>query len=201
MKNIGFASIKKKKKEEKRRIEISAESFCNFSSGWSRFKFFTLIIVKSGFEMERQAEEFIEILHFLKEGKIDLSLNGRQFASVDCDSKSIGVEFVGLEESGFHLSQILSDHAEGKNKLGKRSRPSRMRVSKPRLSFFAQLSLLFNFERLAKDLAIHGWNFSVYDGGQRILSLGRGVSRFTGYIHMNPLELKRILRLLLVLLL
>jgi hypothetical protein len=99
---------------------------------------------------------------------------------MSADARSVGVDLVGLKDSGVQLSDLISDmRGVGSLPSGKKDR-----------SFLG--SLLFS-GKVARDLAAMGWNFSIYDRGEKILSAGSGVSRLTGHVSVNPLKLKKLL--------
>ena len=118
----------------------------------------------------RRAEGSIEILSSFESGVLTIRVNEFPLLKVDADSKSLDVEASGVREAGIKLSEVLQIEG-GRGFRG----------------------LVRNSESLARGLSEKGWRLTLYDKGSGILEAGRGVSRLTGYVHLNPLRLRRIL--------
>lgn len=115
----------------------------------------------------------VDLLKIFSAGSISVGVNGRPLLTVDAESRSIGIEVEGIEESGVKLSNFGTPNH--------------------RVSF---TSLVRTSLTTAKDLAELGWRFSLNERGSTILMMGRGVSRLTGHVRGNPLKLRRLARIL-----
>jgi hypothetical protein len=81
------------------------------------------------------------------------------------------VEVDGVREAGLRLSDLIQLQ-EGSTKVLKGSR------------------------RVIEALSRLGWKLTLCSEGDRILTMGSGVSRLTGRIRVNPLKLKKLLETL-----
>lgn len=113
-----------------------------------------------------------DFLQMLDAGSFTVSVNGLPLLSVDAELRSLGLEAKGVKESGLKLSTIIEAEGQGKGVTG----------------------LLKGAESIAKRLSEKGWRMTLYDKGDKILTMGRGVSGLTGYISASPLKLRRILK-------
>jgi hypothetical protein len=109
--------------------------------------------------------QLLDFLALLKSGRVMVSINGKPALSLDSGSKSIEAEAKGVKESGLKLMQVLKP--EG--------------------------GLLRGSEHIARKLSEEGWTFTLYERGEKLLTMGKGASALTGHIHVNPLKLRRIL--------
>ncbi len=116
----------------------------------------------------------LSLLPLLTSGSLSVSVNEHPMLQVDSESRSLGIEVAGMRESGLVLGKLLAGGREEKS-LGR---------------------LLAASEGIAKKLSEIGWTLTLYDGGSSLLSMGRGVSRLTGHVRANPLELTKLLRAL-----
>jgi hypothetical protein len=114
----------------------------------------------------------LSLLSLFQSGILTASVNGVPLAKIDAESRTFEVEATGVKESGIRLSQIIELEGGGKGIKG----------------------LLSGGEFAAKQLSDNGWKLGLYDGGSEILRAGSGVSRLTGYVHFNPLKLRKILK-------
>ena len=117
----------------------------------------------------------LEILPIFASGIFTVGVNGLPFLKVDAESHSVDVEARGVKECGIRLSKIIA--LQGGRRKGVRG-------------------LLEGQESIAKGLSEKGWKLVLYDRGSSILTMGRGVSRLTGYVRVNPLKLRKILKVL-----
>ena len=105
-------------------------------------------------------------------GILTIGVNGRPLAKIDAESHEIDLGTSGVKESGIRLSKLMPE-----------------RKSLP--------TILKNSEKMARGLSDRGWKLTLYDDdGGSILSAGRGVSKLTSHMHVNPLKLGKILELL-----
>ena len=112
--------------------------------------------------------KLLETLSILSSGTITVSVNGYPLASIRADEKELEVELKGVKEAGLSPSKFV--HLERGRK-----------------------NILSASESMAKELSDTGWKLTVYDGGDRLVAMGRGVSRLTGRIRLNPLKVKKLL--------
>lgn len=116
----------------------------------------------------------VALLSIFDSGVLTVGVNGLPLLKVDAGSHSVDVEAAGVKECNIRLSSIMK--LEGKG------------------SGFTNLLKASN--STAKGLFETGWKFALYDKGQTILTMGRGVSRLTGRMRVNPLKLRRLLEAL-----
>ena len=95
----------------------------------------------------------------------------RPILSLKADEKTLEVESEGLTDGGVHLS-VLVKLQEGRGAI----------IEGP--------------TRTAGVLSRLGWKLTLYGEGDRILSMGSGVSRLKGHISLNPVRLRKLLRAL-----
>jgi hypothetical protein len=112
-----------------------------------------------------------DFLSIFTHGSFTVSVNNIPALSVDAESKLLNLEARGVKKSGLKLLNIIKESGQGVTGLLKTS------------------------ESTAKKLSESGWRTNVYDGSNVVLTMGCGVSRFTGYIHFNPLKLRTILEI------
>jgi hypothetical protein len=125
--------------------------------------------------MERQKKQQADplgLLSIFESGLLTASVNGLPLLKLDAESRTVDVEAVGVKECGIRLSEIIQLEGGGKGVK----------------------ALLKGSESSAKGLSEKGWRLTLYDGGSAILTVGKGVSRLTGYVHFSPLKLRRILK-------
>ncbi len=113
----------------------------------------------------------VDFLSIFTSGSFTLSVNGIPTLAVDAESKELNLEAKGVKKSGLKLLNIIKENREGFTGLLKTS------------------------ESTAKKLSETGWKVTVYDGTNVVLTMGSGVSRLTGYIHVNPLKFRTILEI------
>jgi hypothetical protein len=113
----------------------------------------------------------VDFLSIFTSGSFAVSVNGVPTLAVDAESKSLNLEAKGVKKSGFKLLNIVKENGAG------------------------VIGILKTSESTAKKLSETGWKVTVYDGNKVVLTMGSGVSRLTGYIHVNPLKLRTILEI------
>ncbi|HYB07312.1 MAG TPA: hypothetical protein VEB87_04050 [Nitrososphaerales archaeon] len=120
-------------------------------------------------EREQRLASLIEILGHVAAGKATVSVGGRPLVSVDADKKTLDVEVEGVGEAGLHLSDLIKLE-EGRG------------------------GMIEGSMHVTGALSRVGWRLSLYAEGDRVLSMGSGMSRLTGRISVNPLKLRKLLR-------
>ena len=120
---------------------------------------------------EKKRADPLDLLSILGSGTFTATVNGLPFLKVDADSRSIDVEIRGVNECGIRLGDIIELEAGQKGAVG----------------------LIKGSEATAKGLSEKGWRLVLYDKSNKILSIGRGVSKLTGHVQVNPLKLRKIL--------
>lgn len=119
-----------------------------------------------------ETNEMLNLLTGFKSGVLTIGVNGRPLAKIDGETHEIDLGTSGVKESGIKLSKLM---------------PQRQSLT----------TILKNSETMARGLSDRGWKLTLYDeDGGSILSAGRGVSKLTSYMHVNPLKLGKILELL-----
>ena len=116
----------------------------------------------------------LDLLSLFASGILTVGVNGLPFLKVDAESRTVDVEAVGVKESGIRLSRVIELEGGQKGARG----------------------LLKGSESTAKGLSEKGWTLILYDKGSSILTMGRGVSRLTGYVRVNPMKIRKILETL-----
>jgi hypothetical protein len=112
-----------------------------------------------------------ELLALVPSGKATVTVAGRSLVTLDADAKTLDVEADGAAEAGLRLPDLV--------KL--REGP---------------LGMLEGSTRVAGALSRQGWKLTLYAEGDKVLSMGSGVSRLTGRISVNPLRLRKLLKAL-----
>ena len=110
------------------------------------------------------------VLSLIPAGKATVSVGDRPLVFLDADRKILDLEAGGMGESGVHLADFVRSGA------------------RPGVSFESL--------RVGGTLSRLGWKLNIYAEGDRVLSMGSGVSRLTGHINVNPLRLKKLLKAL-----
>ena len=113
-----------------------------------------------------------DFLSIFTSGSFTLSVNGVPTLAVDAESKALNLEAKGVKKSGLKLLNIVKENGAG------------------------VIGILKTSESTAKKLSETGWKVTVYDKNKVVLTMGSGVSRLTGYIHVNPLKLRTILEII-----
>jgi hypothetical protein len=110
----------------------------------------------------------LDLLSLVSSGKAAITIGGRPLLSVQSDGRLVDVELEGIKEAGVTLSRII-----------------RLEVG--------DANMLRGSESIARKLSHLGWRLTLYEKGDKVLTMGYGVSRLTGHISANPLKLKRLL--------
>ena len=121
-------------------------------------------------QREERLASLVDLLGLVPSGKATVRVGGRPVISVDADAKTLDVEAEGVADAGLHLTDLV-----------------RLQESS---------GLTVGSARAAGVLSRLGWKLTLYAGGDRILSMGSGVSRLTGHVSVNPLRLRKLLKVL-----
>lgn len=114
-------------------------------------------------------EQIVGMLSNVEKGNITMIVNGKPLLSVDAASKSLGVEMSGITETGLKVGDLLG-----------------FEMKKGAIAGAGMIGKLREAEGVAKELNEKDWNLTLYSKGEKVLAMGRGVSRLTGHIHLNP---------------
>lgn len=120
---------------------------------------------------EEHLASSIAFLGLVSSGKATVSVGSRPLLSIDADRKTLDVEAGGVADAGLRLSDLV------------RLREGRAATIEGSVHVVGALSRL-------------GWKLNLYAEGDKVLSVGSGVSRLTGHVSLNPLRLKKLLKAL-----
>lgn len=120
---------------------------------------------------EEKVSSFLGVLALLPAGKATVMVGGHPLVSVDADSKSLEVEADGFREAGLRLSDVV--RAEG-----------------------GVTGVLQGSRKVTGTLSELGWKLTLCAEGDRLLTMGSGVSSLTGRVWANPLRLRKLLEVL-----
>ncbi|MGA2664832.1 MAG: hypothetical protein ABSF83_07815 [Nitrososphaerales archaeon] len=109
--------------------------------------------------------DVLGLLSGLSSGGITVTIEGCPLLSIDSRDRAMALEVQGAKQAGIRLRDLVSMEAPGEG-------------------------ILRGSETIARRLSSIGWNLTLYDRGDRILTLGSGVSRLTGHVSVNPLKLR-----------
>ena len=121
-------------------------------------------------EGEEGLASIFGLLALVPTGRATVSVGGRPLVTVDADRKMLDLEVAGMEESGVRLLDFVRSGAGP--------------------------GAAIESVRAGGTLSRLGWKLNVYAGGDRVLSMGSGVSRLTGHVSVNPRGLKKLLKAL-----
>jgi hypothetical protein len=113
----------------------------------------------------------VELLGLVPSGKATVSVGGRPLISVNADEKTLDVEVDRVGEAGLRLSDLV-------------------RLQEGRAA------MIGGSMQVTRTLSRLGWRLTLYAEGDRILSMGSGVSELTGRISVNPFRLRKLLKVL-----
>ena len=105
----------------------------------------------------------LELLGAISKGKATLTVGGHPFVILDADQRTVEVEEGGVKAAGLHLWDLVKG---GDGTLAGLAGPL----------------------RVARTLSGQGWKLSLSADGDRVLTMGNGVSRLSGHIGVNPLK-------------
>ena len=114
---------------------------------------------------------FSDILALVSAGRATVTVGGLPFIEVNGYEKTLEVEADVAKQAGISLSNLAKMN----------SRP---------------LSTLTGPINFAGVLSQIGWKLTLRAGGEVVLSMGKGSSRLTGRITVNPLKTRKLLKVL-----
>jgi len=103
---------------------------------------------------------------------LTITVNNIPLVKINGEAKTLDIEIKGLDAAGVRLSDLFGEHKKG------------------------LIDSLRDSSDLARSLNRDGWTIRVFDAGDRLASLGRGVSPLTGFVWLNPLKLSKLRRLI-----
>ena len=120
--------------------------------------------------MEKGSDSVIDLLGAVSKGKATITVGGRTLVHLDADQKTVEVDANGFTEAGLRLQDF------GGAKGG-------------------PLSALMGPVHIAGALSASGWKLTLRAEGEEVLTMGKGVSRLTGRIRVNPIKARKLLKL------
>lgn len=123
-------------------------------------------------EREKSVVSLLDLLALVPAGKATVTVAGHPVLTVNADKKTLEVEAEGVGEVGLHLSDLV------------------------KLQEGTATSMLKGSVHVTGALSRLGWKLTLYAEGEKILSLGKGVSRLTGRVSVNPLRLRKLMKAL-----
>jgi len=119
----------------------------------------------------RGSDSVLDLLAAVSKGKATITLEGRPFIHLDADEKTLEVDANGFTAAGLRLQ----DFGGGKE---------------------GPLATLAGPVHVASALSDQGWKLTLCAEGEKVLTMGKGVSRLTGRIRMNPIKARKLLKAL-----
>lgn len=113
----------------------------------------------------------LDILALVSAGRATVTMGGLPFIEVNGDTKTLEVEATVAKQAGISLPNLAKRNGD---LLGALMVP---------ISAAGVLSQL-------------GWKLTLHTGGEVVLSMGKGSSRLTGRITVNPLKTRKLLKVL-----
>ncbi len=112
--------------------------------------------------------DLLDLLPLLSSGGITITVGGYPLLSINSSEKVMDMEVQGVKEAGLKLSTLIEVAERDSHLLGASA-------------------------ALASKLSHLGWRLTLYDKGSRLLAVGSGISRLTGHVSVNPLDLRKLL--------
>jgi hypothetical protein len=109
----------------------------------------------------------LDLLPLFSSGGITVSVGGYPLLSINSREKLVDFEIVGAREAGLKLSGMIRLE-EG------------------------DVNMITGSEAIARKLSRLGWKLTLYDKGGHLIALGSDVSRLTGHVSLNPMNLRRL---------
>ena len=122
-------------------------------------------------EKEGGSGSILDLLAAVSKGKVTITVEGRPFVRLDADEKTLEVEANGLNAAGLRLQDFEGGSG-------------------------GPLAALTGPMRVARTLSASGWKLTLRAEGEKVLTMGKGVSRLTGRIRMNPTKARKLLKAL-----
>jgi len=120
---------------------------------------------------EESLLSLFDILALVSSGRATVTMGGLQFVEVNGDEKTLEVEAAVAKQAGISLSNLAK--MDG-----------------------GPVGALTGPISVAGVLSQAGWKLNLRAGGEVVLSMGKGSSRLTGRITMNPLKARKLLKVL-----
>jgi hypothetical protein len=124
--------------------------------------------LKASEDDDRAHGGLLDLLPLLSSGGLTVSVGGHPMLSINSKEKLLDLEVVGAREAGLKLSGLIRLE-EG------------------------DVNMLSGSEAVARKLSRLGWKLTLHDDGVHLVTLGSGVSRMTGHVSLNPMNLRRVL--------
>lgn len=124
--------------------------------------------MKASEDDDRAHGGLLDLLPLLSSGGLTVSVGGHPMLSINSKEKLLDLEVVGAREAGLKLSGLIRLE-EG------------------------DVNMLSGSEAVARKLSRLGWKLTLHDDGVHLVTLGSGVSRMTGHVSLNPMNLRRVL--------
>jgi hypothetical protein len=105
-------------------------------------------------------------------GSLTITVNSIPLLKISGEAKTVDFEIKGLDEAGIHLADVFGGSKKG------------------------VIESIRDSSGLARSLNRNGWTIRIFDAGDRLASLGRGVTPLTGFVWLNPLKVARLRRLI-----
>jgi hypothetical protein len=102
---------------------------------------------------------------------VTITVEGHPFVQLDADEKTLKVDADGFTAAGLRLQDFRGDKG-------------------------GPLATLTGPVRVAGALSASGWKLTLSAEGENVLTMGKGVSRLTGRIRMNPIKARKLLKAL-----
>jgi len=112
-----------------------------------------------------------DILALVSAGKATVAIGGLQFIEVNGDEKTLDVEAAVAKRAGMKPLNLAKTNG-------------------------GPLGTLMGPVRVAGALSQAGWKLNLRAGGEVVLTMGKGSSRLTGRITLNPLKTRKLLKVL-----
>jgi len=122
-------------------------------------------------DREENPSSLFSILGLVSAGRATVTVGGLRFIEMNGDERTLDVEVTVAKQTGISLSNLAKLNG---GPIGALTGPIR---------FAGALSQL-------------EWKLTLRAGGEEVLSMGKGSSRLTGRITMNPLKTRKLLKVL-----
>jgi len=113
----------------------------------------------------------LEILSLVSAGRATVTMGGHQFIEVNGDEKTLDVEAAVAKQAGMKLTNLTKTSG-------------------------GPLGRLVGPINVAGVLSQAGWKVNLRTEGEVVLSMGKGSSRLTGRITVNPFKARKLLKVL-----
>ena len=114
------------------------------------------------------ADRLVRLLRGFSGGSAQVQVNSIPFASIDAQARTLDLQ----------IAPLLS---------GRRELRSALRAEGP--------SRLWAARKFPSELARQGWRVTLSDGAQELAAFGRGTSALGGHVHLSPIALWKLRKL------